>query len=82
MKKLNVELTPEELGVLTSMASDQLFRRQFIDPKMPGYRIDSSELDLCKQVVAKLKLLIDARKALDPKPKIEQPKVKRVVSRY
>ena len=83
MKKLTVELTSEELGVLTTMASDQLFRKQFIDPKMPGYRTDAEELDLCKQVVAKLKLLIDSRKPIsETKMRVEQPKVKRAGSRY
>jgi hypothetical protein len=59
MKKVTLEFTPEELGVLTAMASDQLFRKQFIDPKMPGFNPNHDELDLCKSVVARLRLAVE-----------------------
>src|SRR5690349_13481382 len=35
-----VKLSFEELKLLTTLASDQLFRREFIDPKMPGFQAD------------------------------------------
>ncbi len=38
MKIVKVEFTVEELLLLATLASDQLFRREFIDPKMPGYK--------------------------------------------
>ncbi len=70
MKKLTLEFTVEELGALTSLASDQLFRKQFIDPKMPGYRENPVELDLCKNVVGRLRTLIaEQRGKLEPVPK-------------
>ena len=50
MKKLTLDFTPEELGILTTMASDQLFRKQCIDSKMPGYRPNREELDLCTRL--------------------------------
>ena len=59
MKKLNLALTAEELRLLVSLASDQLFRRQFIDPKMPGYRGSPKEADLGKALVGRMQLMID-----------------------
>jgi hypothetical protein len=58
MKRLTVELTVEELTLLASLASDQLFRRQFIDPKMPGYKADPAEVELGKALVSRLRLMI------------------------
>jgi hypothetical protein len=59
MKKVTLDFTPEELSVLTSMASDQLFRKQFIDPKMPGFIQNHDELDLCKSVVGRLRSAVE-----------------------
>jgi hypothetical protein len=59
MKPITVSLTVEELRLLASLASDQLFRREFIDPKMPGYRSKPGEVDLGKALVGRLKLKID-----------------------
>ena len=41
VKRMTLKLTLEELKLLATLASDQLFRRQFIDPKMPGYKANS-----------------------------------------
>ena len=59
MKLMTLKLTIEELKLLASLASDQLFRRQFIDPKMPGYRTNSGEINLGKALVARLRLILD-----------------------
>jgi hypothetical protein len=37
--------------------SDQLFRREFIDPKMPGYKRDPAELAAGKELGRRLKAL-------------------------
>jgi len=58
MKNVKVELTVEELLLMTTLASDQLFRREFIDPKMPGYKGDPKEVALGKDLVARLRLII------------------------
>jgi len=42
----------------TSLISDQLFRREFIDPKMPGYKGDPAELAMGKDLVLRLKTVI------------------------
>ena len=57
-----VKLTEQELGLLTSLASDQLFRREFIDPKMPGYKFNAAELSLGKKLVERLRLVADRAK--------------------
>ncbi len=57
MKNIKVELTVEELLLLATLASDQLFRKEFIDPKMPGYKGDPAELALGKNLVVRLRAL-------------------------
>jgi hypothetical protein len=58
MRRVTLKLTLEELRLLATLASDQLFRRQFIDPKMPGFRTDSEEMNLGKALVARLRLVL------------------------
>jgi len=60
MKLMTLKLTLEELKLLATLASDQLFRRQFIDPKMPGYRTNPAEITLGKALIARLRLILDA----------------------
>lgn len=70
MKPITLKLTVEELKVLTTLASDQLFRKEFIDPKMPGYRPDFDGLKLGKALVGRLRLMTDdgaAKRATLPK---------------
>lgn len=62
MASIVVKLSVEELTLLTTLASDQLFRREFIDPKMPGYKNDLSELCLGKNLVQRLRLTADREK--------------------
>jgi hypothetical protein len=59
MKRINFAVTVDELRLLASLASDQLFRRQFIDPKMPGYKGNPEEVDLGKALVGRMRLIID-----------------------
>jgi hypothetical protein len=55
VKKIKIEVSPEELSLVTTLLSDQLFRPEFIDPKLPGYKRDPSELALVKDLVRRLK---------------------------
>ena len=57
MTSVNLKLSLNELELLASLASDQLFRREFIDPKMPGYRADPAQLSLGKVLLARLNSL-------------------------
>jgi hypothetical protein len=59
MPLITVKLTDQELRLLTALASDQLFRREFIDPKIPGYRSNPGELSLAKKLVERLRLMAD-----------------------
>ena len=59
MKRINFAVTVDELRLLASLASDQLFRRQFIDPKMPGYKGNPEEVALGKALVGRMRLMID-----------------------
>jgi hypothetical protein len=59
MKRINFAVTVDELRLLASLASDQLFRRQFIDPKMPGYKGNPEEVALGKALVGRMQLMID-----------------------
>ena len=54
---LTVKLTVEELELLASLASDQLFRREFIDPKMPGYRGNPAQVRMGKALLARLRAM-------------------------
>src|SRR5262245_43447204 len=58
MTFITVKFTVEEADVLADLASDQLFRREFIDPKMPGYRSNSAETRQGKALVERLRLMI------------------------
>jgi len=59
MPLITLKLTDQELGLLTNLAADQLFRREFIDPKMPGYKFNPGELNLGKKLVERLRLITD-----------------------
>jgi hypothetical protein len=59
MTSFSVKLTHTELHLLAALASDQLFRREFIDPKMPGHRPDETELNLGKKLVERLRSIGD-----------------------
>jgi len=58
MKRINFAVTVEELRLLASLAADQLFRRQFIDPRMPGYKGSPEEVSLGKALVVRMRLII------------------------
>ena len=59
MKLMTLKLTVEELRLLATLASDQLFRREFIDPKMPGYKSNSAEMSLGKALVVRFRSILD-----------------------
>ena len=59
MTLITVKFTTEELALLTTLASDQLFRREFIDPRMPGHKSNSAETSVGKALVARLRLIMD-----------------------
>jgi hypothetical protein len=70
MKNINFSITFEELRLLATLASDQLFRRQFIDPKMPGYKGVPEEIDIGKALLGRMQLLLD--EARQPRPELSR----------
>jgi hypothetical protein len=63
MALTTVKLTDQELKLLVALASDQLFRREFIDPKMPGYKFNPAELDLGKKLVSRLRSIAERQRS-------------------
>jgi len=59
MTHITIKLTIKELELLTTLASDQLFRREFIDPRMPGYKFNSGETSMGKALVERLRTLLN-----------------------
>ena len=58
-------VTATELRLITTLASDQLFRREFIDPRMPGNKTDPAEVIRGKKLVERLRSATGAyRKSL------------------
>ncbi len=56
---ISVKFTVTELELLSALASDQLFRREFIDPRIPGHKLNPIELNLGKKLVERLRLKAD-----------------------
>lgn len=70
MKVVTLKLTTTELELLTTLVADQLFRKEFIDPKMPGYKSNSEEMSLAKSLIGRLRSMLDpvpAKKATSPR---------------
>ena len=64
MTRITVKLTTKELDLLSSLASDQLFRREFIDPRMPGYKSNPAELSLGKKLIERFRVMTDRAKGI------------------
>lgn len=53
---INLRLTATELQILLRLATDQLFRKEFIDSRMPGCHSDIDELNAGKKLVQRMRL--------------------------
>jgi hypothetical protein len=53
---ITLRFTVAELEILLRLATDQLFRKEFIDSRLPGCRSDAAELQAGKQLVQRMKL--------------------------
>lgn len=63
MALISIKLTHSELALLTTLASDQLFRREFVEPRMPGHKSNSAEIRLGKVLVERMRSLLEPRYA-------------------
>ncbi|MGA2186012.1 MAG: hypothetical protein ABSH47_23580 [Bryobacteraceae bacterium] len=70
MTRITVKLTAKEVELLNSLASDQIFRREFIDPRLPGYKSNPAELRLGKKLVERLRVMTDRTKGIPLPPGI------------
>jgi hypothetical protein len=59
---LTLKLTAKELELLCGLASHQLFRREYIDARLPGFESNPVELGLGKQLIERLRMLTDRAK--------------------
>ena len=66
MTSISVKFTSRELELLSSLASDQLFRREFIDPRMPGHWANPADLTLGKRLVERLLITAERVKKMPP----------------
>jgi hypothetical protein len=62
MTRITVRLTVDELELLNKLVSDQLFRREFIDPKFPGHKSNPLELTCGKRLIERLRSLAEGAK--------------------
>lgn len=69
MTQITVKLTAQELELLSSLASDQLFRREFIDPRLPGYKSNPAEVSIGKKLVERLRAMTDQAKGKTVPPR-------------
>jgi hypothetical protein len=56
MAVITLRFTATELDILLRLAADQLFRKEFIDSRLPGCQSDSAELTVGKQLVQRMRL--------------------------
>ncbi len=62
MTQIIVKFTTQEIELLSSLAQDQLFRREFIDSRLPGFRSNPGDLSLGKKLVERMRLTADRMK--------------------
>ena len=66
-KKPSLELSIEELEVLLPLASDQLFRNEFIDIRFPGFEQNREKIQSAKAVISWIKeRLLEAQQQHSP----------------
>lgn len=66
MKVIALKFTTKELELLASLVADQLFRREFIDPKMPGYKSNAEEISLGKALMGRLRFSLNLETSKRP----------------
>ncbi|MGD0500767.1 MAG: hypothetical protein ABSC23_20315 [Bryobacteraceae bacterium] len=69
MKKISVQFTLEELQAAVTLASNQMFRVKYIDPKMPGYVTNPVEFNASKAALQALQDALETAKG----PNIKTP---------
>jgi hypothetical protein len=66
MIRITLKFTLKEVELLGSLAADQLFRREFIDPTFPGCKTNPAEVTTGKLLVERLRGVSERAKRLPP----------------
>jgi hypothetical protein len=66
LTRITVKFTAKELELVSGLLSDQLFRREFIDSRLPGFKSNPADLSLGKQLVVRLRALSDRATRMQP----------------
>jgi hypothetical protein len=74
MKKVTVQLTPEELQALVTLAENQFFRIKYIDPKMPGYKARPDQVQAAESAVQVLQSALKREKGFKEKRPLRSQK--------
>ena len=69
MIQITIKFTARELDLLSSLAADQLFRREFIDSRLPGYTSNPGDLSLGKHLVERFRILTERAKGTASVPR-------------
>ena len=69
MAQISVKFTSHEIELLSSLAADQLFRREFIDSRLPGFQSNPGDLTLGKKLVERMRLTAERIKKSPPSRK-------------
>jgi hypothetical protein len=64
MKKIAVQLTADELRALVTLSENQFFRLKYIDPKLPGYKVQPEALRVAQSAVQVLQDALKKDKGL------------------
>jgi hypothetical protein len=56
--EVTVKMATEDLKLLLKLAGDQLFREEFINPKMPGFRSNKESIDRAKGLITRLQAVV------------------------
>jgi hypothetical protein len=67
-KKIKLELSSQELQALTTLAENQLFRMRYIDPKLPGYKIEPETLQAAQSATALLSEAMKKQRGFPARP--------------
>jgi hypothetical protein len=66
---ITIKFTTKEVELLSSLACDQLFRIEFIDSRLPGYKSNAADLSAGKKLVERLRAIAGRAKRMPPAAK-------------
>lgn len=59
MTRITIRFTAKEIELLSTLASDQLFRREFIDSRLPESKVNVTDVALGKSLVQRLQKILE-----------------------